>query len=622
MKKLFSLLGLIKGYKLSAFLNVVLNLLSVIFGLFSLGMLAPFLNLIFLKTDGEYAEYLEKVPEALSWSGVNADLIVDHFYYFMADLIVSDPQGGKMNALVLICILIITFIFLKNLTRYFSYFFLAIVRTGVMRDLRDSVFNKVVGLPISYFNEEKKGDIMSRMTNDVQEVEWTIMTSLEMMFRDPFSIIVYLITLVMISPELTLFVVLILPVSGFIVGSIGKSLKKTSDDGQEQMGGLVAMMEETISGLRIIKAFTAEKLTISKFSRQNESYTQLMIKMYRKRDLASPVSEFLGVLILVFVIWYGGRLILLNAESALSASQFIVYIVIFTQVIPPVKSFTVAIYNVQKGRASLDRIDKILLAENVIVNPSKPIQKRSFEKEVEYAAVRFKYQEEEVLKGISFKVSKGQTIALVGPSGSGKSTIADLLPRFYDVTEGMISIDGISTKEMKVEELRSLIGMVTQQSILFNDTVQGNILVGNPNASFEEVQEAAKVANAHDFIMSLPGGYDYNVGDGGTKLSGGQKQRLSIARAILNNPPILILDEATSSLDTESEKLVQEALDQLMKSRTSIVIAHRLSTIVNADCIFVIEKGRIIEQGTHVNLLENSVTYKKLYELQSYNKNN
>lgn len=619
MKKLFSLLGLIKAYKLPAFFNIILNLLSVVFGLFSLGMLAPFLNLIFLKTGKEYAEYLEKIPKAISLDTISADLIIDHFYYFIAHLIVSDPEGGKMSALLLICILIITFIFLKNITRYFSYFFLATVRTGVMRDLRNSVFNKVVGLPISYFNEEKKGDIMSRMTNDVQEVEWTIMTSLEMMFRDPFSIIVYLITLVMISPELTLFVVLILPVSGYIVGSIGKSLKKTSDDGQAQMGGLVAMMEETISGLRIIKAFTAEKLTIFKFARQNESYTQLMIAMYRKRDLASPVSEFLGVLILVFVIWYGGRLILIDAEGALSASQFIVYIVIFTQVIPPVKSFTVAIYNVQKGRASLDRIDKILLAENVIANPQNPISKQSFDQEVQYANVRFKYQKEEVLKGISFKVSKGQTIALVGPSGSGKSTIADLLPRFYDVNEGVISIDGVSTKDLRVEELRSLIGMVTQQSILFNDTIKGNILVGNPDASFEDVQEAAKVANAHDFILNLPGGYDYNVGDGGTKLSGGQKQRLSIARAILNNPPILILDEATSSLDTESEKLVQEALDQLMKSRTSIVIAHRLSTIVNADCIFVIEKGNIIEQGTHAELLGNSRIYKKLYELQSFN---
>ena len=616
MKKLFSLLSLIKGYKFPAFLNVFFNLVSVVFGLFSLGMLAPFLNLIFLKSNSDYAEYLEHEPASLSLS---SDSVMEHFNYFMAEMIMSNPEGGRMDALIFICLLILIFIFLKNLTRYLAYFYLANVRTGIMKDLRNSVYNKVVGLPIAYFNEEKKGDIMSRMTNDVQEVEWTIMTSLEMMFRDPFSIIVYLISLVMISPELTLFVILILPLSGYIVGSIGKSLKKTSEDGQAQMGGLVAMMEETITGLRIIKAFTAEKLTISKFSKINENYTNLMLKMYRKRDLASPVSEFLGILIMVFVIWYGGRLILMDENNALEASAFIVYIVIFTQVIPPVKSFTVAIYNVQKGRASLDRIDKILLAEQSIVDPVTPTIKESFEKEVTYKDVRFKYQKDEVLKGISLNIKKGQTIALVGPSGSGKSTIADLLPRFYDVNAGEIAIDGIPVTEMKVTQLRELIGMVTQQSILFNDTIKGNILFGDPSSTQSEIEEAAKVANAHNFITKLPGGYDYNIGDGGAKLSGGQKQRLSIARAILNNPPILILDEATSSLDTESEKLVQEALDELMKSRTSIVIAHRLSTIVNADKIYVIEHGNIIEEGTHKELLDSSKMYKKLYELQSFN---
>ncbi|MFT6323097.1 MAG: ABC-type multidrug transport system fused ATPase/permease subunit, partial [Halieaceae bacterium] len=569
MKKLFSLLGLIRDYKFPAGLNILFNLLSVVFGLFSLGMLAPFLDLIFLKTDAEYASYLLKAPEAISIMSLSFGIVKDHFYYFMAEMIVNNPVDGKMQALVMICILMVVFILLKNVTRYFAYFFLANVRTGVMKDLRNQVYSKVVGLPIAYFNEEKKGDIMSRMTNDVQEVEWTIMTSLEMMFRDPFSIIVYLISMVLISPDLTLFVVLILPLSGYIVGTIGKSLKKTSDDGQEQMGGLVAMMEETISGLRIIKAFTAEALTIKKFNNQNENYTQLMVKMYRKRDLASPVSEFLGVLILVFVIWYGGGLILNNEDSALSGSQFILYILIFTQVIPPVKSFTVAMYNVQKGRASLDRIDKILLAEEVIADPETPIEKESFDKDITYNNVRFKYQKEEVLKGVSLTVKKGETIALVGPSGSGKSTMADLLPRFYDINEGQINIDGVSTKSMRVKDLRSLIGMVTQQSILFNDTIKGNILVGNQEASQSEIEDAAKVANAHDFILSLPGGYEYNIGDGGAKLSGGQKQRLSIARAILNNPPVLILDEATSSLDTESEKLVQEALNELMKSRTS-----------------------------------------------------
>ncbi len=615
MKKLFSLLALIKEYKFPAGLNILFNLLSVVFGLFSLGMLVPFLNLIFLKTDADFALYLADKPEALTLS---SDSVTHYFNYYMAELIVSNPDGGRMDALVLICILILVFIFLKNLTRYLSYFYLATVRTGVMRDLRNKVYNKVVGLPIAYFNEEKKGDIMSRMTNDVQEVEWTIMTSLEMLFRDPFSIIVYLATLVWISPELTLFVILILPLSGYIVGSIGKSLKKTSEDGQAQMGGLVAMMEETITGLRIIKAFTAEKLTISKFGEKNNEYTRLMTKMYRKRDLASPVSEFLGILIMVFVIWYGGRLILMDESSSLEASAFIAYIVIFTQVIPPVKSFTVAIYNVQKGRASLDRIDKILLAEEIITDPIKPIHKTDFISNIQYHDIRFSYQKDEVLKGVSLEIHKGQTVALVGPSGSGKSTLADLLPRFYDVNDGSITIDGVATTDMRVTQLRELIGIVTQQSILFNDTIKGNILFGNPSATQQEIEEAAKVANAHDFILRLPGGYDYNIGDGGAKLSGGQKQRLSIARAILNNPPILILDEATSSLDTESEQLVQQALDELMKSRTSIVIAHRLSTIVNASKIYVIEHGKIIEEGTHEQLLLANNVYKKLYELQSF----
>ena len=616
MKKLFELLALIKEFKFHAFLNVLFNLLSVVFGLFSLGMLVPFLQLIFLKSDKDYAAYLAQAPQPFQLS---SDSVSEHFNYYMAELIVSNPEGGKMDALVLICMLILIFIFLKNLTRYLSYYFLANVRTGVMQNLRNQVYQKVVRLPISYFNEEKKGDIMSRMTNDVQEVEWTIMTSLEMMFRDPFSIVVYLGTLVWISPELTLFVILILPVSGYVVGSIGKSLKKTSEDGQDQMGVLMAMMEETITGLRIIKAFTAEKLTIQNFRNKNQTYTNLMAKMYRKRDLASPVSEFLGIVIMVMVIWYGGRLILNNDGSALEASAFITYIVIFTQVIPPLKSFTVAIYNVQKGRASLDRIDKILLAEEKIQSPERPVEKSTFDQNIVYKDVRFKYQKDEVLKGINIEINKGETVALVGPSGSGKSTISDLLPRFYDVTDGQILIDQVPTTQMDVTQLRSLIGIVTQQSILFNDTVRNNILFGNPNASQEEIEAAAQVANAHEFILKLPGGYDYNIGDAGAKLSGGQKQRLSIARAILNNPPILILDEATSSLDTESEKLVQGALDELMKSRTSIVIAHRLSTIVNANKIYVIEHGNIVEEGTHSELLAMNGTYKKLQELQSFN---
>jgi len=613
MNKLFSLLALIKGYKLPAVLNIVFNLLSVVFGLFSLGMLVPFLNLIFLKSDADYVTYLAHKPEELSMS---SESLSNFFNYYMAELIVSNPDGGRMDALVLICLLILGFIFLKNLFRYLSYFYLATVRTGVMKDLRNKVYNKVVGLPISYFNEEKKGDIMSRMTNDVQEIEWTIMTSLEMMFRDPFSIIVYLGTLVWISPELTLFVVLILPLSGWIVGSIGKSLKKTSEDGQAQMGGLVAMMEETITGLRIIKAFTAEKLTISKFKEKNDDYTWLMTKMYRKRDLASPVSEFLGILIMVFVIWYGGRLILMDENSALEASSFIAYIAIFTQVIPPVKSFTVAIYNVQKGRASLDRIDKILLAEQVIEDPKNPVQKEVFTTDIQYKNIRFKYQKDEVLKGVSLEIKKGQTIALVGPSGSGKSTIADLLPRFYDPSDGVVTIDGVNLKDCTLNSLRKQMGVVTQESILFNDTIFNNIAFGIVNPSEEEVINAAKVANAHHFIIETPKGYQTVIGEDGSKLSGGQRQRLSIARAVMKNPEILILDEATSALDSHAERQVQEAITNLMSHRTSLVIAHRLSTIQHADEILVIVKGEIVERGNHDALMQLGGVYKNLQDMQ------
>ncbi len=615
MKKLFALLALIKNYKGAAALNVVFNLFSTVFGLFSLAMLVPFLNLIFFKSKADYELFIQNKPKQFELSGV---VIQDYFNYYLADVILKDPVQGKMNALILICVLITAFILLKNFTRYFAYFFLADVRTGVMKDLRNSIYKRMVYLPLAYFSEEKKGDIMSRMTNDVQEVEWTIMTSLEMIFRDPFTIILYLATLLIISPQLTLFVILVLPVSGFIIGRIGKSLKKTSEDGQEQMGQLVSIIEETITGLRIIKAFTAELLAIDKFFKRNESYTRLMRRMYRKRDLASPLSEFMGVMLMITIIWYGGRLILLDENSTLTAATFITYIAIFTQIISPAKSFTVAYYNLQKGNASLERIHKVLSADITIHDPANPKDLPSFENEIVYDKVTFGYQKKTVLKDINLHIRKGQTIALVGSSGSGKSTIINLLPRFYDVNEGRITIDGIDIRDVRLHDLRKLIGVVTQQSILFNDTVAANIAFGKPDASMEEIEKAARVANAHEFIKDLPGGYDYNVGDSGNKLSGGQKQRISIARAVLSNPPILLLDEATSSLDTESEKLVQEALEKLMENRTSLVIAHRLSTIVRSDIIYVIEQGRVVEKGTHQQLLENNNVYKKLYDLQSF----
>lgn len=615
MKRLFNLLSLIKGYRIAAGLNVLFNLLSVVFGLFSIALLIPFLNLIFNSSNEDYARYLASKPEKFV---LDSEYIQNSMNYYLADIIMQDPENGRMNALILICVAIISFIFLKNITRYLAYFFLAIVRNGVMFDLRNDIYRKLLGLPIGYFSEEKKGDIMARMTNDVQEVEWTIMTSLEMLFRDPFSIILYLVALFILSPSLTVFVLIVLPISGFIIGRIGKSLKKTSEDGQHQMGLLVSMIEETIGGLRIIKAFGTESYMNEKFKSLNSTYMGYMIKMLRKRDLASPVSEFLGVFIMIVIIWYGGRLILVDQNSSLEAATFLMYIALFTQIISPAKAFTVAMYNVQKGSASLDRIHKILSSDAKIPEKENALELMEFKDQIEYKNIFFSYRNTQVIHGIDLEIKKGQTIALVGPSGSGKSTLADLLPRFYDITKGKITIDGIDIRDLKIKDLRNQIGVVTQQSILFNDTVANNISFGSMDATKEEIIRAAKVANAHEFIMDLPGGYDYNVGDGGTKLSGGQKQRISIARAVLNNPPILILDEATSSLDTESEKEVQEALQKLMENRTSLVIAHRLSTIVNADRIYVLEKGKIIDHGSHNELLERAGLYRKLYELQAF----
>jgi ATP-binding cassette, subfamily B, bacterial MsbA len=443
------------------------------------------------------------------------------------------------------------------------------------------------------------------------------MTSLEMLFRDPATIVVFLSTMVIMSPQLTLFVFILLPLTGLIIGRIGKSLKKTSAEGQKKMGLLISVFEETLSGLRIIKAFNAELFSFNSFRSLNEDYKNLMVKMYRKRDLSSPLSEFLGVLVLVAVMWFGGNL-LLGSDASLSASVFIAYIAIFSQLIPPAKSFTTAYYNLQKGAASEERISEILSADIKIAEPENPVKKETFENEIEYKNISFSYGSEPVLKNLSLKIKKGETVALVGPSGGGKSTLADLLPRFYDVTSGEILIDGTLIKNISLVELRNLMGIVTQESILFNDSVFNNIAFGSPLAKTNDVVNAAKIANAHSFIEAMENGYNTNIGDRGGKLSGGQRQRISIARAIFKNPPILILDEATSALDTESEKLVQDALNNLMQNRTSLVIAHRLSTIQNADKIIVIDKGEIIQQGTHSDLLKDGGLYKKLYDLQTF----
>ena len=504
--------------------------------------------------------------------------------------------------------------------RYLGMFFIAPIRNGVVRDMRNKMYDKVLNLPLSYYSEERKGDIMSRMTVDVQEIEWSIMQSLEMIFREPITMLMFLTTMVIISPQLSLFSLVLLPLSGLLIGRIGKSLRRSSSKSKEKMGILLSMMEETLGGLRIIKGFNAEKKMNGHFRNENQQYTDISVKVYRKTDLSSPLSEFLGVTVLVVVLYFGGKLVLSN-DPSLNGSLLIFYIAIFSQLLPPAKSFTTAYYSVQKGLASAERIDKILEAEVTIRDNVNARSKKSFEKEIEYKNVSFAYREAQVgwvLNDINLKIEKGKTIALVGQSGSGKTTLADMLPRFYDPSQGSILIDGIDIKELKLQDLRELMGIVTQESILFNDTVYGNIAFGMEHVTEQQVMEAAKIANAHEFISQMPEGYHTNIGDRGSKLSGGQRQRISIARAVLKNPPILILDEATSALDTESERLVQDALNKLMKNRTSVVIAHRLSTIQHADEIIVMQKGQLIERGTHTALLQRNGAYKKLHDLQAF----
>ena len=495
-------------------------------------------------------------------------------------------------------------------------YFLAPIRNGVVRDLRNQLHAKVLALPLGFFTEKRKGDIMARMTTDLVEIEWSIMSSLEMIFKDPLNIIIFLGTLVFISPQLTLFVIVLFPITGFLIARIGRSLKRSSEKGQSKMGHLLSNIEENIGGLRIIKAFNAEYKTHAHFEQNNDDYRFIMTKLLRKKDLSSPMSEFLSTVVLVCVMWFGGQLVL-NTKGNLSPESFIGYIVIFSQIIPPAKSFTNAFYHLQKGSASAKRVLEILDHENPIENPKINKGKTDFKHAIQFKDVSFKYEETVVIKDLSFDLNKGQRIALVGQSGSGKSTLADLLCRFYDNDQGEILIDGINIKDFLLNDLRSMMGVVSQQSILFNDTVFNNISLGVENADMDAVILAAKAANAHEFIMEMPKGYQSTVGESGNKLSGGQKQRLSIARAILKNPPILILDEATSSLDTQSEKLVQEALNELMKNRTSLVIAHRLSTIQDADQILVLDQGQIIEQGTHLELINKKGLYKSLQEVQN-----
>lgn len=552
----------------------------------------------------------------MPWS-FSVKVLLNNFNYFLSRYI---AEHGQMKALTLISALVVVMFFLKNIFRYFGMYFMAPIRNGVVRDLRNRMYDKVLYLPLSYFSTERKGDLMARMTSDVQEIEWSIMQSLEVIFREPLTVLLFLSTMLLMSPQLSLFVFILLPLAGLTIGQIGKSLRRTSSKSQAQMGSLLSTIEETLGGLRIIRSFTAELFSSEKFRRINNEYRRLMVRLYRKRDLSSPTSEFLGAVVLVVVMYFGGRLVL-TGDHSLEPSVFIAFIAIFSQLIPPAKAFTEAYTNVQKGLASADRINKILDAEISIRDKEDAKSLPSFSKAIEYDNVSFAYHQGDsgwVLKDIRLTIEKGKTIALVGQSGSGKTTLADLLPRFYDIEIGSIRIDGHDIRDVKLHDLRGIMGIVSQESILFNDTVFNNIAFGMPDAREDEVIEAAKIAHAHEFISQMPDGYQTNIGDRGGRLSGGQRQRISIARAILKNPPILILDEATSALDTESERLVQDALTRLMQNRTTLVIAHRLSTIQHADEIIVMQKGEIIERGKHNQLLAGGGVYKKLYDLQAF----
>ena len=607
MKNYLRLLRYLKNYKSYAIISIVCNMFSVIFSLFSLTMIIPFLNILFNQ---------EQVYQKAAWS-FSVKTLLNNLNFTISEYI---HDHGKVAALTFICGLVVLMFFLKNLFRYLAMYFVSPIRNGVVRDIRNQLYDKILVLPLSYFSEERKGDILSRMTIDVQEIEWSIMQSLEAIFREPLTVALFLFMMILLSAQLSIFVFILLPIAGLIIGQIGKSLRRTSSKGQTKMGILLSALEETLGGLRIIRAFTAENYFKEKFTTINNDYRKLMKRLYRKRDLTSPLSEFLGACVLVVIIYFGGSLAL-GAEKTLQPSEFITFIAIFSQLIPPAKSFSEAYSNVQRGLASVERIDKILDAEITIKDKDDAIQLQDFNHTIEYRNVSFAYHKGGtgwVLQNINLKIEKGKTIALVGQSGSGKTTLVDLLPRFYDLEIGEILIDGENIRDYKLKDIRSLMGIVNQESILFNDTIFNNIAFGLESVSEADVINAAKIANAHDFIMQMKDGYQSNVGDRGGRLSGGQRQRISIARAILKNPPILILDEATSALDTESERLVQDAITNLMKNRTTLVVAHRLSTIKHADEIIVMQQGEMIERGTHAQLLEKAGVYKKLYELQAF----
>lgn len=590
-------------YKHLLGLNFLFNLLSALFAVFSVALMIPMLEII-LAQDNEVYSLVE-------WK-LNFNDLKHNLYYYITKL---KSTYGPGLSLLFVGLFLVFGTFLKTGFAYLASYTSVGIRNGVVRDLRHQIYNKILYLHTGFFSEEKKGDIIARSTGDVQEVEHSIMSSLDMFLKNPVLIIVFLGAMFFFSVKLTLFVFVVLPVAGFIIGRVGKSLKKTSRAGQNKMGDLLGIIEETLSGLRIVKAFNAEKRMDKRFDVEVEEYRDIMNRLMRRRDLAHPMSEFLGTIVVVILVWFGGTLILTEANT-INAAEFLAYLGIFYQIINPAKAFSKALYNIQKGLAAFDRINGILYADIKIKESDHARGIDDLKQGIEYRNVGFAYNEGLVLKNISLYIPKGKTVALVGQSGSGKSTFVDLLPRFYDVLEGAILIDGIDIRDLRLHDLRNLMGNVNQDAILFNDTIYNNIAFGVDETTPGQVEEAARVANAHDFIMETEKGYDTIVGDRGGRLSGGQRQRISIARAVLKNPPVLILDEATSALDTESEKLVQEALENLMANRTSIVIAHRLSTVRNADSIYVFHDGEIVETGTHEELVKKGGVYQKLNELQ------